>query len=160
MRRAAVIVAMLAFIATMVGMLIYWLSTSFLCFDVCPSVGSAIQLVVSGAVASLAPGVILSFAAWVLCFFAIRGQRRVALLLTLLLVTPVVVVLISALMLFLAGGSSFAPVAAAGGETLPPAQRQVTAVWVSSAAYSAGPLLFWPVVSLVVALLTAPRSRG
>ncbi|HEU0026665.1 MAG TPA: hypothetical protein VFQ25_06070 [Ktedonobacterales bacterium] len=155
MRTAAIILSVLALTVTALGMLAYVYGESFLCFSRCPSVSSAGEAVVVWGAIALGPALLLSLVAWILSLLLARARgRSTAFIVTLM--TPIAVIAAGALILYLIGG--VAPVAAAGDMTFPPADRQVSDGWVGASFVAPGPLIIWPLVSFVVALMSAPKS--
>ena len=158
MKIAAIIFGALAFVATAGGVFLFWVSSAFVCFDVCPPVSLAGRQLTGAAALTLGPGLLLSLAAWILTLIALRAEGRSAAFLVTLL-TPVVVIIVAALTLYIAGGS-FAPVANSGPPEVAPADRQVSSDWISATRYAAIPLIIWPLVSLIEVLIALRQRRN
>ena len=119
MRIAAIILGVLALLASAGGIFAYWIGSAFICVDVCPPVSFASQQLPVLAAFTLGPGILLSLAAWILSLLYVRSQGRWTFFIA-LIVTPVAVAIAVALILYLAGGS-FTPVANAGPSDVAPA---------------------------------------
>lgn len=157
MRIAAIILGALALVATAAGIFFYWIGSALICLDVCPPVSSAGQQLSSAAALSLGPGLLLSLAACILSLIALRAQgRSTAFIVT--LATPFVAIALAALVLYIAGGS-LTPVAA-GPTDAAPADRQVSSDWINATRYAVMPLVIWPLVSFIAALLRPAKRQG
>jgi hypothetical protein len=157
MRIAAIILGVLALIATAVGIFFYWIGSALICLDACPPVSSVGPQLLRAAALSLGPGLLLSLAACILSLAVLRAQgRSTAFIVT--LVTPFVAIALAALILYIAGGS-LTPVAA-GPADVAPANRQVSSDWVNATRYAVMPLVIWPLISLIAALLRPVQRRS
>jgi hypothetical protein len=156
MKLAALILSILALLATLGGMFAYGVGAAFICFDVCPPVSSASQQLPILTAATLGPGYLLSLAAWIVGLLYIRGQGRVAWFIV-LMVTPLVVVAAIVALLLIVGGS-LAPVAVAGPAEVAPTDRQISVDWLTATTYAIIPLIAWPIVSLAAALTRRKAS--
>ncbi len=158
MRLAAIIVSVLAIVTMAGGIFMFWIVSAYMCFDVCPSVTSAGQQLPRIIALTLGPGFLLSLAAWVLSLFYTRSQGLAPVFIA-SIVTPIAVAIAVALILYFAGGS-FAPLAVSGPPEVAPADRQVSSDWLNVARYAVMPLVIWPLVSLIAALLRSSQPRG
>ena len=157
MRIAAIILSALALVATAAGIFFYWIGSAFICFDVCPPVSFAGQRILSAAALTLGPGLLLSLAACILSLIALRAQGR-STAFVIALATPFVVIALAALILYI-GGGSLTPVAA-GPTDVAPANRQVSFDWLNATRYAVMPLVIWPLVSLIAALLRPAQRQS
>ncbi len=157
MRRTAIILSALAVFALGAGMFAYWIGSAFICFDVCPPVSLAGQLLLRVVGVTLCPGLLLSLTACILSLTVLRAQGRSTAFLVSLM-TPFVVIAVAALILYIAGGS-LTPVAA-GPADVAPANRQVSSDWINATRYAVMPLVIWPLVSLIAILLRPAQRRS
>ena len=76
MRLTSVILSALAFFTLVGGVYFYWIGSAFICFDNCPPVSIASQQLLRLVAVALGPGLLLSFAAWILSLLYTRSQNR------------------------------------------------------------------------------------
>ena len=158
MRLAAILLGIFALLAIAGGIFAYWIGSAFLCVDVCPPVSFAEQQLPVLAAFTLGPGLLLSLAAWILSLLYVWSQGRTTIFIA-LLTTPLIVAIAGVLILLLAGGS-LTPVAVSGPPEVAPADRQISSEWLDVTRYAVLPLLLWPLVSFLAALLLPAQSRG